>query len=374
MTGILSELRQVEAHVIIGNGVAGRAVAEELVAGGVKRVVLIGREHPVPISRPGLMYRAMGAMRTADLELPVPAGVEAKWGEVVAWSAADRWVEVKGGERLAFAELIWAAGSVSRPFPGPVSVPCYHLQTLADAETLAGLRPKRWGVVGGGLVGAELAEWGRSRGAETHWFVRDARLWSDWLNVGESEALMKRVEGFGVQLHMGVALSALGPQVGGVEVDAVGVAIGVDPAPVLGHAAHVHVLPQAKSWEEAQRTGRSLGRTLTGRPPVPMPRVVEERLRCFDRSVAVLAVAPPVRELGWLDAEQARSLRIGVDAAGRLIRVAAMGLKLRANRVREALEAGLSFDQIPVTALFNEPEGTRLPIEEWAQLQPVKAT
>lgn len=367
--------------MVIGNGAAGRAVAEELVRGGGRRVTLIGREHPVPISRPGLMYRAMGAMRTADLELPVPAEVEAVHGEVVAWSPDERWVQLVDGCRWGFDQLVWAIGAVARAFPGEVSVRTLGLQSLGDAEALAEAQVRRWAVVGGGLVGAELAEWGRGRGAETHWVVRDARLWSRWLRPEESEALERRVTGHGVCLHLGVELAALAPVLdvpgGAVEVDAVGLAIGVEPAPLPGGRAGewpgVHRLGEAKSWDEAIRSGRNLGRQLTGRPAVPPPQVAEERLRCFDRSVTWLERAVPEREFGWLDAAQARSLRVGTDAAGRWVRVVAMGWKLRSNRVAEALKQGLSSDQIPVHPLFNEPEGTRLPIASWSDLQPLPA-
>lgn len=370
-----------EAFVVIGNGAAGRAAADELVRGGAGRVVLIGREHPVPISRPGLMYRAMGAMRTSDLELGVPERVEAVFGEVVAWSPVERWVELASGKRVNFDHVIWAVGAVARRFPGPVTVPEMHLQSLGDAEALAGAEVGRWAVVGGGLVGAELAEWGRGRGAETHWVVRDGRLWERWLRLEESVALEKRVAHHGVRLHLGVELNALAPVLplpgGEVAVDAVGVAIGVEPARWPGEWAGtwpgVHAVGDASSWDGAMRAGRNVALRLTGRPELPDPVVREERLRCFDRAVTVLERAQPVAEWGWLDAAQARSLRVGTDAAGRWVRVTAMGWKLRANRVAEVLQQGLASDQIPVHPLFNEPEGTRLPVDAWSQLQPLPA-
>jgi hypothetical protein len=379
-TGILSELGPVERFVIIGNGPAGRAVAEELAAAGAGEVVLIGREHPVPFSRPGLIYLALGAMRVADLELPIPLGVQAVKGEAVAWSPEGRWVELADGRREAFTQVIWAVGARARKFPGAVdpAFPVFSLQTLGDGQTLSPLYPRRWGVVGGGLVGAEMAEWGVARGAETHWWVREPRLWADRLSEAESAALAARVRGFGVNLHLGTSVGALGKPVatssGTFEVDAVGVAIGVEPVPVPGGAAGAHVVGDAAgrgagSWSEAVREGRDLGRQLAGQPALERPSYRDDRSRCFDRSVTVLSARPPAHEVEAVDARTCRSIRLGFDEQGRWVQVVAMGWKLRADRIGRAFEAGLERrDLVQMRPFFNEPEGTRLPEKEWLQL------
>ena len=378
-----------ERFVIIGNGPAGRAAAAALAASRSGEVVLIGREHPVPFSRPGLIYRAMGAMRDADLELPVPGGVQAVHGEVVAWSPEERWVELAGGRREPFSQVIWAVGAKARPFPGTVDpgFPVFSLQEWGDAQTLSHQHPRSWGVVGGGLVGAELVEWGVGRGAETNWWVREPHLWSERLTEEESSALARRVRGFGVHLHLATPVHRLGSPVvtakGEFQVEAAGVAIGVVPNAIPGdacsldaiaHVPHAHAIGDVapdgpRSWEAAARAGRELGMRLAGKPFSASPPFSDDRTRCFDRTVTTLTARTPAWEVSTVDARTARSLRLGFDEQGRWVRAVAMGWKLRSHAIKAAFAAGAPVDALAdARPFFNEPEGTRLPHDAWAQL------
>ena len=160
----------------------------------------------------------------------------------------------------------------------------------------------------------------------------------------------------------------------GCGLDAVGVAIGVEPVPVPGGADGAHVVGDAAgrgagSWSEAVREGRDLGRQLAGRPAVERPSYRDDRSRCFDRSVTVLSARPPAHEVEAVDARTCRSIRLGFDEQGRWVQVVAMGWKLRADRIGRPFEAGLERrDLLQMRPFFNEPEGTRLPEKEWLQL------
>lgn len=330
----------------------------------------------------------MGAMRDADLELPVPLGVRAVLGEVMDWSPENRWVELATGERFAFDHVVWAVGAQARRFEGAIApgFPVYALQTIGDAHALAEASPARWGVVGGGLVGAELAEWGVGRGAATHWWVREERLWEGRLNVEESAALARRVRGFGVQLELGTSALSLGWPVvttrGAADVDAVGVAIGVEPAPIPGghgladlaampgvHAVGDVATSERRSWAAASADGRALGRALTGVGGAPRPVGIDDRVRCFDRTVTLLSCGEVEGEVGYVDEEGGRSLRLGWDAEGRWVRAVSMGWKLRADRIKSAFAAGFrARDVLDGRRFFNEPEGTKLPLETWSNL------
>lgn len=377
-----------ERYVIIGNGPAGRAAAAALASARAGEVVLIGREHPVPFSRPGLIYRAMGAMRDADLELPIPPGVEAVHGEVEDWDPGSKEVTLADGRRMPYTQVIWAVGAQARPFPGAVEpgFPVFSLQEWGDAQILSHQRPRSWGVVGGGLVGAELVEWGVGRGAETHWWVREPHLWSERLTPDESAALTSRVRGFGVNVHLGTTVEQLGRPVltsnGAFEVDATGVAIGVVPNAIPGGFSWDQIarLPNAhaigdvapegpRSWEEATRAGRELGMRLAGAACSPAPPIEDDRTRCFDRTVTTLTARKPHWEVSTVDPRTARSLRLGFDEQGRWVRVVAMGWKLRAHAIKAAFAAGYSVDALADgRPFFNEPEGTRLPLVAWAEL------
>jgi hypothetical protein len=264
--------------------------------------------------------------------------------------------------------------------------PVFSLQEWGDAQILSQQHPRTWGVVGGGLVGAELVEWGVGRGAETHWWVREPHLWSERLTPDESAALTARVRGFGVNVHLGTTVERLGrpvvTSIGAFEVDAAGVAIGVVSSAIPGGftADQIADLPQAhaigdlapegpRSWEAATRAGRELGMRLAGAAFSPAPPIEDDRTRCFDRTVTTLTALKPHWEVSTVDPRTARSLRLGFDEQGRWVRVVAMGWKLRAHAIKAAFAAGTSVDALADgRPFFNEPEGTRLPLDAWAEL------
>lgn len=377
-----------EAFVIIGNGPAGTAVAQALLDSGAHQVTIIGQEHPLPFSRPGLMYYAMGAMRQADLHLDVPQRAKVIEGLVVHWSPEEGWVELADQTRIHFNHLIWAIGAQPRPFKGIVdpSFPVYHLQTMDDASMLRNLKPKRWGVLGGGLVGAELTEWGASRCEDVHWWVREPHLWSALLNPEESQALVKRIESFGVKVHVGAEVKSIGFPVetsrGAFQVDAIGVAIGVESTPIpggyslkdLAAFSNVHAVGDVaevgrRSWAKAALAGKSLGRQLMGQKPLPLPGLHEERTRCFDRSVVLVERNAPATEKSFLDVHGARSIRLGFDEEGRWVKLVAMGWRMRVDRVSALILQGkMAHELPPAEALFNEPEGTALPMKQWKSI------
>lgn len=377
-----------ERVVIIGNGAAGRACAEVLAPVEHCEVVLIGREHPLPISRPGLIYRALGAMRNADLELPVPRNVRCLYGEVIHWSATERWVELDSGERITFDQLVWAIGATARAFQGEQSesLPVFRLQELADAEALSRISFQRWGVVGGGLIGAEMSEWGVAKCGETHWWTNDPYLWAGRLNAEEGEALVRRVRSFGVIVHLNDPVHGLAGQVqarsGTYEVDGVGLAIGVESAVLPGtwqpntpspwswvHAIGDVTKSMGRSWQAATWEGRALGRQILGLPLEKRTRGLDERSRCFDRTVTSLRLEEPIAESGFVDVDHARSVRVGWNEQGQWVSLTAMGWRVRSTQLLLDMARGCPIQSLPAPqAVFFEPEGTSLPKGQWNHL------
>ena len=165
-----------ETVLIVGAGLAGSRCAETLRASGFDgRVVLVGDEPVAPYERPALSKEFLAGSRT-DEELLLRSvsylgerGITLLTGRRVARVDPHRRVAaLSDGYELAWDALVLATGVRSRRLPGASPEGVHTLRTLADASALRhDIRPGvRLAIVGGGLIGGEVASTARSLGAE----------------------------------------------------------------------------------------------------------------------------------------------------------------------------------------------------------------
>ena len=174
--------------VIIGNGITGVSCA--LAVRRLRpeaRITLVSAESAHHYSRTALMYVYMGHMRAQDIK-PYEDWFwkENRLGLVhasaTALNTAGRLLTLDNGTTLAYDHLLLATGSESRRYgwPGQDLAGVQGLYGLPDLEAMArdthGI--SRGVVVGGGLIGVELAEMLHSRGIEPLVLVREARYWA----------------------------------------------------------------------------------------------------------------------------------------------------------------------------------------------------
>jgi nitrite reductase (NADH) large subunit len=155
-------------YVIIGNSAAGTAAAETIRRQNkAGRIVMISQDTSF-YSRCQLHLVASG-QRTAAQANFLPTGwtekhrVELLPGRTVSEiDAKGKQVCCDGGERISYDRLLLATGSRSAlpPVEGMDGPGVYGLRNLADAEQLLGMYRDKLNIViiGGGLVGSELAE------------------------------------------------------------------------------------------------------------------------------------------------------------------------------------------------------------------------
>ena len=97
-------------------------------------------------------------------------GIEARFGvRATRVDAADKAVELDGGERLVYDKLLVATGVSNRrvPIPGISLDSIYGLHTVADSDRIrAEIAPRRTAVVGMGFIGSEVAASLRQSGVE----------------------------------------------------------------------------------------------------------------------------------------------------------------------------------------------------------------
>ena len=162
--------------VIIGAGQAGGRAAEALRAESWDDgIVMIGAEVHAPYERPPLSKEFLASTEGhADRPLFAPDffetnGIETRLGcEAVAIDRTQQQVLLSGSPPIAYSRLLLAMGA--EPFrlqlPGSQLAGIHYLRSVEDAVALRGLiQPgMRLAVVGGGLIGMEVAASARARG------------------------------------------------------------------------------------------------------------------------------------------------------------------------------------------------------------------
>ena len=236
--------------VIVGNGVAGIEAALALRAREPRaEIAIVSDEHDHFFSRPALMYVFAGQMTVRDTE-PYDRGLydrlalERIRGRVTRVDAAARTLALESGAAIAYERLLLAAGSRARaaPWPGSEGPGLHAFVTLRDLERLdAGARKgQRAVVIGGGLIGVEVAEILAHRGLHVTFVIRETWYFPLALERREAALVAEHMRGHGIDVRLGAAVERIvrGPdgqvtsvRVAGEDVpcDLVVAAIGVVP-------------------------------------------------------------------------------------------------------------------------------------------------
>lgn len=209
--------------VVVGHGMVGHRLLEELVAQGVHRhwaITVFGEEPVVAYDRVRLSAVFDGAAPN-DLSMVAP-GFAADHGidvvvdeEVVAVDRAGRTVTTRSGRVAPYDHLVLATGSAPfvPPVPGADRAGTFVYRTLDDLAAIRAHAEQPWVrtgvVVGGGLLGLEAANALRLLGLETHVVEMAPRLMPAQLDEGAAALLRREVEQLGIRIHTGVRTRAL---------------------------------------------------------------------------------------------------------------------------------------------------------------------
>jgi NADPH-dependent 2,4-dienoyl-CoA reductase/sulfur reductase-like enzyme len=206
-------------HVILGNGVAGMEAALALRArDDGARITLVSDEHAHFFSRPALMYVFAGQTSLRDTE-PYDRGLyermrfERRNGRVAGLDAPGHALLLADGSRLAFDRLLLAVGSRARPAPWPGSEGpgVHYFVTLRDLEGLdreakAGMRVA---VLGGGLIGVEVAEVLHDRGLHVTFVIREGWYFPVALDRNEASLVAEHARTHGLDVRLGARVDAV---------------------------------------------------------------------------------------------------------------------------------------------------------------------
>lgn len=235
---------------ILGNGIAGITAARFIRKRSDHDITVISDEADYFFSRTALMYVYMGHMRPQDLQ-PYESWFWAKNRIELLRAHIDRIdfsqkrLHTGAGTSIAYDKLVIATGSISNKFEWPGqdldgAHGLYHWQDLEAMERhSAGL--KRAVVVGGGLIGIEMAEMFHSRHIPVTFLVRENSFWNIVLPQQESEMVNRHIREHGIDLRLSTELKAILPDANGkiravvtssgatIECGFVGLTVGVSP-------------------------------------------------------------------------------------------------------------------------------------------------
>ena len=204
--------------VIIGNGIAGVTAARFIRKWSDHRITIISGESDHFYSRTALMYIYMGHMRYEDTKPYEDFFWEKNridlirdW--VVELDASARQLKLQGGEKVSFDILILATGSKSRFFgwPGQDLEGVQGLYSLQDLEKMEANTRKveRAVVLGGGLIGIEMAEMLHARHIPVTMLVREQSFFNHVLPPEESALINAEIRDHHIDLRLGTEMKAV---------------------------------------------------------------------------------------------------------------------------------------------------------------------
>ena len=199
-------------HVaIIGNGISGITAARWIRKLSDFKISVISSESEHFYSRTALMYIYMGHMRFEDTKpyedwFWEKNNIDLIHRHVVNIDFKRKSIQYSSGNDTHFDKLILAVGSKSNKFGWPgqdlngVSG-LYHLKDVEEMEKYsAGLH--RAVIVGGGLIGIEMAEMFHSRHIPVTMIVREVNYWDNVLPIEEAKIIGNHIRKHGIDLRL----------------------------------------------------------------------------------------------------------------------------------------------------------------------------
>ncbi len=243
-----------EHIVIIGNGISGVTAARHIRKLSDKKITIISSETEHFFSRTALMYVYMGHMKFENTK-PYEDWfwdknrIALKKALVKSIDSNNKQLLLSNDERFSYDKLIIATGSKPNKFGWPGQdlkgvIGMYHKQDLENLEKYApnNKECKRAVIVGGGLIGIELAEMLHSRNVPVTFLVREDSFWNGVLPQEESEMINKEIIDNHIDLRLGVNLKEIKADASGkvksiviaetgeeIECNVVGLTAGVSP-------------------------------------------------------------------------------------------------------------------------------------------------
>jgi NAD(P)H-nitrite reductase large subunit len=239
-----------EHVVIIGNGISGVTAARHIRKMSDHKITIISSETEYFFSRTALMYVYMGHMKFDHIKpyedwFWKKNRIDLVQDFVVNIDFVNKELSLQNGNPISYDKLILATGSKPNKFgwPGQDLEGVQGLYSYQDLQSMEKYSHdlKRAVIVGGGLIGIEMAEMFLSRNIPVTFLVRESSFWNNVLPPGESEVINRHILEHGVDLRLGEELKAILPDDNGrcravitknqekIDCEFVGLTAGVSP-------------------------------------------------------------------------------------------------------------------------------------------------
>ncbi|MEB2779795.1 FAD/NAD(P)-binding oxidoreductase [Algoriphagus sp. C2-6-M1] len=377
--------------VIIGNGIAGVTCARQLrKLDESVRISLISGESKYFFSRTALMYVFMGHM---EFEHTQPYenwfwdknSIELKEGWVKSIDFKTKNLLFQSGENINYDELVIATGSKPNKFgwPGEDLQGVQGLYSKQDLELMEDntQNVQRAVIVGGGLIGIEMAEMLAYKEIPVTFLVRESGFWDNILPKEESELVGRHMREHHIELRLneelGEIISDSNARVKAVRTKSgeeiqcqfVGLTAGVSPnidflrstelevnrgvkvdlsfqtnisnVYSIGDCAEFHEAPapDRKSVEQVWYTGRmhgeTLGYILAGKKLTYKPGVWFNSAKFLDIEYQTYGTVPAswdaekIKSFYWAHSGGKVAFRMLMDLEGKILGVNNLGFRLR---------------------------------------------
>ncbi len=204
--------------VIIGNGISGITAARHIRKQSNHRITVISGETEHFFSRTALMYIFMGHMQYAHTKpyedhFWAKNRIELKKAWVKNIDFTKKILYLEGGENMLYDQLILATGSKPNKFgwKGQDLAGVQGLYSYQDLESMEKYAPttQKAVIVGGGLIGVEMAEMLSSRNIPVVFLVREDRFWGNVLPREEGELISRHLQEHHIDLRLNTELKEI---------------------------------------------------------------------------------------------------------------------------------------------------------------------
>lgn len=203
---------------IIGNGISGVTAARHIRKNSDYKITIISSETDYFFSRTALMYIYMGHMDFKHTQ-PYEPGfwtknrLDLKKGYVSSIDYENNQLQFSDNSTLDYDELILAVGSKPNKFgwPGQDLNGVGGLFSYQDLEHMEEYTKdiSRGVIVGGGLIGVEMAEMLLSRNIPVTFLVRENLFWGNVLPAQEAKLIMNHMKEHHVDLRLETELEEI---------------------------------------------------------------------------------------------------------------------------------------------------------------------
>jgi NADPH-dependent 2,4-dienoyl-CoA reductase/sulfur reductase-like enzyme len=392
--------------VIVGNGIAGSTAARHVRKACLScRITMVSDEAPHPFARTALMYVYMGHLTREHTKLYEDRfwrenRIDLVHDRAERLDGAGRTLALRSGGTLAFDGLLIATGSVPAlpDVPGAALGGVQGLYHLADLDRMerGAAGAAETAVIGGGLIGVELAEMLRVRGKAVTFLVREPTYLPRVFTPDESALVAAEIRRHGVDLRFGAEAAAFLPDDGGrvravrladgAEVPAafVGVGTGVRPNVAwldgsgvetargvrvdatlqtslpgiyaAGDCAELAAPPDGEPptrpiWYTARLQGATAALGLLGQPRAYAPGVFFNSAKFFDLEYQVYGRTDPragdgLADTAWSDGRRSLRIRHHTDGPRSVVGFSALGVRLRQDVCTRWIADGAPLDAV----------------------------